>query len=47
MEATQVIVPLINPNENEARLVAWHAKDGQKLKAGAVMATLETTKSTF
>jgi acetyltransferase EpsM len=47
MEATPVIVPLINPNENEARLVAWHAKDGQKLKAGAVMATLETTKSTF
>lgn len=47
MEATPVIVPLINPNENEARLVAWHAKDGQKLKTGALIATLETTKSTF
>lgn len=47
MEATPVIVPLINPNENEARLVAWHAKEGQKLKAGALIATLETTKSTF
>jgi sugar O-acyltransferase (sialic acid O-acetyltransferase NeuD family) len=47
MPATPVTVPLINPNENEAKLVAWHVKAGQKIKAGAVLATLETTKSTF
>jgi acetyltransferase EpsM len=47
MSAFAVTVPLINPNENEARLVALHAKAGQKIKAGALLATLETTKSTF
>jgi acetyltransferase EpsM len=47
MSAVPVIIPLINPNENEARLVALHAKPGQKVKAGALLATLETTKSTF
>jgi len=45
--ATPVTIPLINPNENEARLVALHVKAGQKVKAGALLATLETTKSTF
>lgn len=47
MSATAITVPLINPNENEARLVALHAKVGQKIKAGDPLATLETTKSTF
>ena len=45
--ASPVTIPLINPNENEARLVAVHVKAGQKVKAGALLATLETTKSTF
>ncbi|MCL5428573.1 MAG: NeuD/PglB/VioB family sugar acetyltransferase [Chloroflexi bacterium] len=45
--AIAVTIPLINPNENEARLVAYHTKPGQKVKAGALLATLETTKSTF
>lgn len=47
MSALAVTVPLINPNENEARLVALHVKEGQKVKDGALLATLETTKSTF
>ncbi|MEX2143860.1 MAG: NeuD/PglB/VioB family sugar acetyltransferase [Anaerolineales bacterium] len=46
-KAFPVTIPLINPNENEARLVALHAKPGQKVKTGALLATLETTKSTF
>jgi acetyltransferase EpsM len=45
--ATPVIVPLLNPNETEARLVALHKKDGQRVKTGDLIATLETTKSTF
>jgi len=45
--AIPVTIPLINPNENEARLVALHIKAGQKVKAGGLLATLETTKSTF
>lgn len=47
MSPTEVIVPMINPNENEAKLVALHVKPGQKVKVGALLATLETTKSTF
>lgn len=47
MSAFAVTIPLINPNESEARLVALHVKAGQKVKEGALLATLETTKSTF
>lgn len=47
MSVIAVTIPLLNPNEDEARLVAMHAKAGQKIKAGAPLATLETTKSTF
>jgi sugar O-acyltransferase (sialic acid O-acetyltransferase NeuD family) len=47
MSASAVTIPLINPNENEARLVSLHVKTGQKIKSGALIATLETTKSTF
>jgi acetyltransferase EpsM len=47
MSGFAVTIPLINPNENEARLVQLHIKEGQKVKEGALLATLETTKSTF
>lgn len=46
-EAHRVLVPLVNPNETEARLVDVHVKEGQPVKAGELLATLETTKSTF
>jgi acetyltransferase EpsM len=45
--ATPIIIPLLNPNETEARLVSLHVKEGQKIKKGQVLATLETTKSSF
>lgn len=41
-----IIVPLLNPNEPEARLVAVHVAEGQRVSAGDVLCTLETTKST-
>jgi sugar O-acyltransferase (sialic acid O-acetyltransferase NeuD family) len=46
-DALAVTIPLINPNETEARLVSVDAKNGQAVKAGDLLATLETTKSTF
>lgn len=46
-EAQAVLVPLLNPNETEARLVSLRVKDGLAVKPGDVLATLETTKSTF
>ena len=46
-QAWPVIVPLLNPNETEARLVALHVKESQRVKKGQLLASLETTKSTF
>lgn len=45
--ALPITVPLINPNENEAHVAALQVKDGQAVKAGDLLVTLETTKSTF
>lgn len=42
-----VLVPLINPNENESLLVELRVKEGQKVSAGDLLASFETTKSTF
>jgi len=41
-----VKIPLINPNEPEARLAALHVVEGQAITAGDVIAVLETTKAT-
>lgn len=46
-DASPVIVPLLNPNETEARLVSLHVKNGKPVKTGDAIATLETTKSSF
>ncbi|MQC26457.1 MAG: hypothetical protein DWG76_03290 [Chloroflexi bacterium] len=45
--AVAVLVPLLNPNESEARLVDLQVKTGHAVEAGARLGTLETTKSTF
>lgn len=39
-------IPLINPNEPEALLVALHVSPGQFVEAGDLICSLETTKST-
>lgn len=39
-------IPLINPNEPEARIVALNFKDGQRVSRGDVIAVIETTKAT-
>lgn len=45
MTATPVLVPLLNANEPEARLIQIHVDDGQYVEAGAVLFTMETTKA--
>lgn len=44
--AIQVLIPLLNPNEPEARLVSLEVTAGQKVVKGDLLCTLETTKST-
>ncbi len=45
-EAIELRIPLVNPNEREALLAALHVKEGAAVKAGDLLYTLETTKST-
>lgn len=42
-----VLVPLVNPNENESMLAQLAVKEGQAVKKGDLLAVFETTKSTF
>ncbi len=41
----EVLVPLLNTNEPEARLTSLAVKEGQRVESGEVLCTLETTKS--
>lgn len=45
MSQIPVIVPLLNANEPEARLVALHVHEGQRVEKGALLFTIETTKA--
>jgi len=42
-----VLVPLVNPNENESFLAQVNVKNGQPVKKGDLLAVFETTKSTL
>ncbi len=45
MIKSEILVPLLNANEPEARLVGIHIKDGQAVEKGSALFTLETTKA--
>ncbi len=45
MSKIPVLVPLLNANEPEARLVEIHVKEGQPVQKGDLLFTLETTKA--
>ena len=45
MIKSEILVPLLNANEPEARLIGIHAMDGQLVKKGTLLFTLETTKA--
>jgi acetyltransferase EpsM len=44
-EPISVLIPLLNPNEPEAQVVAVLVKEGQAVSKGDTLCTLETTKS--
>ncbi|MGD8753073.1 MAG: hypothetical protein PVG14_16680, partial [Anaerolineales bacterium] len=46
-EPFAVVLPLINPNEPEAKLMGLHVEEGQRVDLGELICTLETTKSTL
>ena len=45
MIKSEIIVPLLNANEPEARLVGIHVRNGQEVEKGELLFTLETTKA--
>ena len=45
MVRAEILVPLLNANEPEARLVGIHVREGQMVEKGALLFTLETTKA--
>src|SRR5512141_2019922 len=45
MILSEILVPLLNANEPEARLVSIHVNDGQPVSPGIVLFTIETTKA--
>ena len=45
MIKSEILVPLLNANEPEARLVGIHVEDGQTVEKGSALFTLETTKA--
>ncbi len=45
MIKSEILVPLLNANEPEARLVDIHVLDGQPVTKGALLFTIETTKA--
>ena len=44
-DSFEVLVPLLNPNEPEARVAALSVIPGQHVEVGDILCTLETTKS--
>jgi sugar O-acyltransferase (sialic acid O-acetyltransferase NeuD family) len=46
MILSEILIPLLNANEPEARLVGIHVSDGQQVKKGGILFTIETTKAT-
>ena len=41
----KIIVPFINSNETEGKLVAWNVKDKSNVSKGDIIASIETTKA--
>jgi len=45
--ATQITMPALSPTMEEGNLAKWHVKVGDKVKAGDIIAEIETDKATM
>ncbi len=43
----QILMPALSPTMTEGNLVKWHKKEGDTIKAGEVLAEIETDKATM
>ena len=44
---TQILMPALSPTMEEGKLSKWHVKEGDAVKAGDVLAEIETDKATM
>jgi pyruvate dehydrogenase E1 component beta subunit len=44
---TQILMPALSPTMEEGKLAKWHVKEGDEVKAGDVLAEIETDKATM
>ena len=45
--ATEILMPALSPTMEEGKLAKWLVKEGQAIKAGDVIAEIETDKATM
>ena len=44
---TQILMPALSPTMEEGKLAKWHVKEGDVVKAGDILAEIETDKATM
>jgi len=45
--ATNILMPALSPTMEEGKLAKWHVKEGDAVKAGDILAEIETDKATM
>src|SRR5687767_5760903 len=45
--STQILMPALSPTMEEGKLAKWHVKEGDTVKAGDILAEIETDKATM
>ncbi len=45
--SVEVLMPALSPTMEEGTLAKWHVKEGDEVKAGDVIAEIETDKATM
>src|SRR5258705_6943235 len=44
---SQILMPALSPRMEEGKLAKWHVKEGDAVKAGDILAEIETDKATM
>src|SRR2546430_7511578 len=45
--STQILMPAVSPPMEEGQLAKWHVREGDAVKAGDILAEIETDKATM
>src|ERR1700688_3152889 len=45
--STNILMPALSPTMEEGKLAKWHVREGDAVKAGDILAEIETDKATM